>query len=154
LSDTKSLSLKYEPFTLHPTPYTLHPTPYTLHHTPYTQHPIPDTPHPSPHTLHLPLTPCTLKFEPRILQHTVKKPERNTLTQVIAHLWEWVICHEHMSHCYEPSGQLKPDAFGNRKPPPASPRKDRTTQGRSSPTQGWRFAALHPSAPIHASPAV
>ena len=26
---------------------------------------------------------------------------------VMAHAWEWVLCHEHMSECYEPSGALK-----------------------------------------------
>ncbi|KAJ1492143.1 hypothetical protein T484DRAFT_1771957 [Baffinella frigidus] len=49
---------------------------------------------------------------------------------VIAHLWEWVLCHEHMSYCYEPSGQIKADAFANLKSPPASPKKDRKTNGR------------------------
>ena len=55
--------------------------------------------------------------------------------QVIAHVWEWVLSHEHISYCYEPSGELKSHAFASLEAAPASPRKDLTAKGRSEPAQ-------------------
>jgi len=59
---------------------------------------------------------------------------------VIAHMWEWVLCHENITQPYAPSGQLLADAFADLKSPPPSPTKALQSKGK--------YAAKAESGPV------